>query len=436
MLIDQSVCEHVGRFDSQAMLARRPAWVGGNISESDQPLLIGLTKLLQPRKVVEIGVASGWSGCLFVDALRSNRQSAEYIGIDYSPTFYLDKSRKTGAALGELFPDPDHGVACRLLLGAVAVDVLDAIGPGVDLAFIDGDHHHPWAVLDLLSLLPVLAPSAYVLMHDLNLSTFERHKHANRGPKYLYEGWPLEKLHSSQKPPMIGAIKMPVQVDAGLLTRLLDIVYTPWEVAVDASVLDKTATVLGKQFGNDWGRKFKAAFDELNAATRRPQPAISAASRQRVTSALIEAASKQADAARSVSLLAAACELLPSDWQLWHHLAVASHRARDHAAALEASLRSDQLQPGNAHVKSFQGQILLDLGRLEEAERCMRMATAAGEGVVIFHVRLAKLLHAMRRDDEARAAARHACALAPDDQSLDSLITRLATDAGPAGDPP
>ena len=82
---------------------------------------------------------------------------------------YLDHARPTGAAIGELFPAPP--VATRLLLGQMAADTVDVVGPGGELAFIDGDHRHPWALLDLLALLPVLAPSSHVLMHDLHLCT-------------------------------------------------------------------------------------------------------------------------------------------------------------------------------------------------------------------------------------------------------------------------
>ena len=204
-------CETEGAAIAEAMRPRMPAWVGGNISVHDQPLLAGLTVLLAPTKVVEIGVASGWSGCLFIEALSRVGRPAEYIGIDASPTYYLDDARPTGAAIGEIFPAPP--VATRLLLGQMAADTVDVVGPGVELAFIDGDHRHPWALLDLLALLPVLAPSAHVLMHDLHLCTYERHKHTNRGPKYLFEAWPGPKVHSSQRPPMIGAIQLPPAPD-------------------------------------------------------------------------------------------------------------------------------------------------------------------------------------------------------------------------------
>ncbi|HHL2559609.1 TPA: hypothetical protein ACQ31I_001472 [Yersinia enterocolitica] len=45
MAITSELCEFVAKAASQAMLEKKPLWVSGNISEFDQPLLIGLTKL-------------------------------------------------------------------------------------------------------------------------------------------------------------------------------------------------------------------------------------------------------------------------------------------------------------------------------------------------------------------------------------------------------
>lgn len=266
MNLDAAFCENIALAESREMLRRRPDWVAGQISEFDQPLLMGLTKLVRPKKVVEIGVASGWSGALFVDVLQSNGTPAEYIGVDLSPSYYLDKSRSTGAAIHELFPQPS--ITSRLLLGKLAIDVIEEIGDGVDLAFIDGDHMHPWAMLDFLTLLPVLAPNAWVLFHDLNLSTYARHKNRNRGPKYFFESWPYQKIHSSQRPPMIGAVCLPHLLDEMLLTILWDTTHTPWEVSVAPDILDKISAGLGRRFGSDWREKFQTAFTRMAMEVR------------------------------------------------------------------------------------------------------------------------------------------------------------------------
>jgi predicted O-methyltransferase YrrM len=232
------------------------------ISELDQPLLLGLCTQLRPKKIVEIGVASGWSGALFVEALEHNGGTGEYVGVDLSPDYYLDPSRKTGSAISELFPATQ--VSVRLLLGKLAIEVVDEIGRGIDLAFVDGNHMHPWAMLDFLTLLPLLSKDSWVLFHDLHLSTIERHKNRNRGPEYVFESWPYGKIHSSQRPPMIGAVALPPVVDEMLLSILWDTTHTPWEVKVNPDMLESIAVALGKEYGSDWGNRFSTAFIRMN----------------------------------------------------------------------------------------------------------------------------------------------------------------------------
>lgn len=424
MLIDAKICEFVGDADSKIMLSRRPTWVGGNISQFDQPLLIGLTKLLRPRKVVEIGVASGWSACLFIDALTSNHQPAQYIGIDYSPIFYLDSTRKTGSAIQELFPE--SAIDCNLYLGNVAVDVLDQLGTGVELAFIDGDHHHPWAILDLLTLLPTLASSAYVILHDLNLSTVERHKHTNRGPKYLYECWPFAKIHSSQNPPMIGAIQMPITMDDSTFNLLLDTVHTPWEVYVDAVILKKISTTIESAYGYNWGEKFQKAFEEMNCTVSKFQFIKNGVSQQRFINNLIDITSKLSDIDKAINLLQEALQLWPDNWKLLHHLAVALNKAGDNQSALNASRRASEFNSSNGHILSFYGQLLFEAGNLTEAEKLMHSAIESQGDVATFHHRLAVLLVKDNRFNEALECVTRAKKLAPGNTQLTKLYEHLS----------
>lgn len=423
--LDGGVCEQAGRAASERMLARRPEWVQGQISPQDQPLLMGLTRLLQPRKVVEIGVASGWSGALFVDTLERNDEPGEYVGIDLSPRYYLDPERPTGAVIDELCP-PGR-TRRRLLLGRMAVDVIDEVGPGVDLAFIDGDHHHPWALLDLLTLLPVLEPQAAVLMHDLSLSTFERHQHRNRGPKYLYECWPHAKLHSSQVPPMIGAIVMPRQVDDTLLTLLLDTLHTPWEVNVPATMAARIAARLAEPFGADWAARFGAAMERMNAPAAKPAQASTDPFEGCLT-----LARQEADPATRRERLQHLAGLFPQRAAAWHHLSVAERAAGQPVAALASAERALALEPRAPDLLSFHGQLLMEAGQLSAAEPPMREAILLAPAQATYHLRLAQLLQRRGQLPAAREASEQALLLAPGRGDILALIRQLAPEgAGP-----
>jgi predicted O-methyltransferase YrrM len=247
-------------------LSNRPAWVSGNISDYDSRFLAGLVSFANPRRLVEIGVASGWSSAVVLKALATADGQRTLAGIDLSPDYYLDPSIPTGRAVQDSVPD--LAANYRLLTGRLAFDVMPEVG-SIDFAFIDGHHMHPWATLDMLSVLPFLERGRWVAMHDLNLCTLERHAHRNRGPFYLFYMWPDQKLHSTQQPTMIGAVVLD-RSPADYLPALLEILYTPWEVDVDPATLSRLGTFIGDNFGDGWRSKFSGAFECGRAPFSRP----------------------------------------------------------------------------------------------------------------------------------------------------------------------
>lgn len=243
---------------------RRPSWVGGQISELDSIFLAGLACHAGARKIVEIGVASGWSSAVLLQATASGRSGAEVYGIDLAPKFYLNGEIDTGQAVKEVVPE--LASQYRLLTGALAFERMAEIG-AIDFAFIDGHHYHPWAMLDLLSLLPFIERGRWVALHDLNLCTFERHKHTNRGPYYLFYLWPDQKLHSTQVPAMIGAINID-RKPSDYLPLILEMLYTPWELSIDRAILERFEIFIGEYFGSQWRDRFAQLF-EANVNNRK-----------------------------------------------------------------------------------------------------------------------------------------------------------------------
>ena len=245
----------------------RPKWAQGTISDYDAQFLAGLVTFANAENAVEIGVASGWSSAVLLTALSKLAGKRRLTGIDLSPTYYLDDSIPTGRAVQEIVPNLASNY--HLLTGRLAFDVMPEIGK-VDFAFIDGHHMHPWATLDMLSILPFIDRGRWVAMHDLNLCTFERHRHMNRGPFYLFYMWPDQKLHSTQQPTMIGAVIID-RPPADYLPTLLEILYTPWEVDVDPADLARLAALISAHFGEEWSAKFSGAFASCREQFRNPQ---------------------------------------------------------------------------------------------------------------------------------------------------------------------
>lgn len=250
-----------GRLINRDYIDRRPPWVGGQISHHDSIFLSGLVQTLRPSKCVEIGVASGWSSSILLASLRRVREKDFHLfGVDLFENYYLDKSRLTGSVVDTLEPDLRNRFS--LLTGRYAFEAMSDVGK-IDFAFIDAHHMHPWASLDLISVLPFLDQESWVALHDLNLCRLERHKHKNRGPFYLYYLWPDSKINSTQEPTMIGAIQLCVK-PAEYMPLILEILCTPWEVKIDNGVIEGLASFIEVHFGDEVRQKFVQICDGAN----------------------------------------------------------------------------------------------------------------------------------------------------------------------------
>ena len=251
--------DEVGAPVVRELWPRQPAWAVASISEMDAAFFAGLVIETRPHKLLEIGVASGWGSCVLLRALEAaNVRNAEIHGVDIAERFFYDATYATGQCVGEVMPhwlDRYH-----LRTGITIGEGAHEIGVGVDFAFIDAHHMHPWATLDLLAVLPFIKPASWIAMHDLNLSRKEDQEHRNRGPKYLFEGWDDDKLHSTQEPTMAGAILVPDD-PATKLPLLLDILYTPWELPVDTRVSDAVCEIVASAYGVEWAGRFRRAVE-------------------------------------------------------------------------------------------------------------------------------------------------------------------------------
>lgn len=254
--------DRVGRPIVEALWPRQPAWAVASISTMDAAFFAGLIVEIKPAKLVEIGVASGWGSCVLLEALRSAGLYDSHLhGIDIAERFFYDAGYATGQCVPDVLPDllPRYHLATNV----TAARQLPGIGGDIDFVFIDAHHMHPWATLDLLSVIPFVRPETWIAMHDLNLSRKEDQNHQNRGPKYVFEGWDHDKMHSIETPTMAGAVR--VASDPSVhLPLILDILYTPWELPVAADALDPLLAIVLDAYGEVWCAKFRRAFEVGN----------------------------------------------------------------------------------------------------------------------------------------------------------------------------
>jgi hypothetical protein len=147
----------------------------GSITAGDGLAIATFMAIVRPRKMVEIGAASGFSASFIIDSARS-------LGLLTDGETYLDsldvvaRRADTGDVTGQLlrgsFPEYEH--FWRLHAPATSLDLIKGrlelpISDGPILAFVDGGHDHPWPVVDIVALRQILPPGSWILMQDVQM---------------------------------------------------------------------------------------------------------------------------------------------------------------------------------------------------------------------------------------------------------------------------
>lgn len=198
-----------------------PAWVQGYIDFEDAVFLADAVTSLRPWRVIEIGTASGFSTAILLRALAhlgvAPADGPALHTFDISPFCYFDPARPVGSAVEAMCPELAPNVRIHAKADARDAAKLFAQSP-VTLAFIDGDHRHPWPILDLVRLWPALAPGAWVILHDVNLPAIAAWREGlegrpldwhHTGPSRLLKGWPFERVRFLTGWTNIAAVRVP-----------------------------------------------------------------------------------------------------------------------------------------------------------------------------------------------------------------------------------
>jgi predicted O-methyltransferase YrrM len=211
-----------------------PAWSQGHISLDDAVFLDKIVQETKPEEIIEVGVASGCSSAVLLRAMAALGESRVLHSYDLVDYCYFAPERHVGAAVDDLAPQ--FREQWLLHAGCTAIDAGAGLnGHNIKLAFIDADHRHPWATLDLWALIPALAPDSWIALHDVTLARNSEWKVF--GPEILFESWPGEKIKLSELS-NIGAIKLPGDHNKARLW-LMESLKNSWEMDVDEHILNQ-----------------------------------------------------------------------------------------------------------------------------------------------------------------------------------------------------
>lgn len=171
----------------------------------------GVASLLRPELTIEIGTASGFSAAVLakVIALRWQETSGAPAGpflhtIDNKAEDQREETRPIGYAIAIVTPELCERIGIHPLQDSTLARKLVG-SSALTLAFVDGNHQHPWPLHDVLQL-QSLMPGGWILLHDIDLPAIAGGAYQPRfGAKYVFEHWPTEKIGAGN----IGAIKLP-----------------------------------------------------------------------------------------------------------------------------------------------------------------------------------------------------------------------------------
>jgi hypothetical protein len=217
-----------------------PHWVTGHISSEDAQFLGAVVEHVRPGAAVEIGVASGCSSAWMLTVM-SSYQPADpggrwLVSYDVATRCYFNPDYPVGAAVGDVCPELRERWVLRTGDALTARHELAGLGVTLPLAFIDAHHAHPWPTADLMALLPVLTPEAWVVLHDVRLPELNP-QFQDFGALHLFREWPWERLEGDGER-NIGAIRLPAsRGDAADACRaILDL---PWQVDLPRRIVDE-----------------------------------------------------------------------------------------------------------------------------------------------------------------------------------------------------
>lgn len=204
----------------------------GMLPPADMFFAAALTSILAPSMAIEIGTASGFSAAILakVIALRQAEKGTFAPGpflhtIDYKDRFVVDPAQPVGFAIQRIAPELRDKIAIHPMQDSSLCERLVRQGE-LSFAFVDGNHQHPWPLLDLLRLQKLMT-SGWILLHDIDLPEMVVRARAEGqtvaftgsvGAKHVFDFWPGEKIQAGN----IGAVKIPGDRESlGKLVRKL-----------------------------------------------------------------------------------------------------------------------------------------------------------------------------------------------------------------------
>ncbi len=135
------------------------------LNKVDMRFLNGMIRKYKPKKILEVGVASGGSSAIILNAIQ-NIENSHLYSIDKLINAYNRKEKETGWLVKEKFSNLTN--KWTLYTGGITSNFIEKIGGDIDLVFLDTVHYAPGEWLDIVQIMPFLKKeNAILILHDI-----------------------------------------------------------------------------------------------------------------------------------------------------------------------------------------------------------------------------------------------------------------------------
>jgi tetratricopeptide (TPR) repeat protein len=250
---------------SEINLIHRQFWRRGygSVSADEAGFIQDSILATKPKRVLEIGTASGLSTG-FIAKFMSNLGAGELISVDLDTHFWVDRTKETGFLAQEIYTGEE--VKVNIFRGQDSTHLPETYHEHkFDLAFIDANHHHPWPILDMISVLPILNPQARVIHHDLALYQWQKPV-LGIGPKYLYDQFPDQfKVVTNDPRKNIFYIKT-TENYLDFVQFIINSLYLPWTIRqpISALTINKFKAIINTYWSEDLLEIFEKCVKKFN----------------------------------------------------------------------------------------------------------------------------------------------------------------------------
>lgn len=147
------------------------------MSKFQHGFLCGLIKEYRPKKVLEVGIATGRTSAVVMNCLKMLNLNSFFYSLDLNRTFPFKQNPNEMINIGfvaEFIKEKLNYMNYELILGDVLAAYIEEIGKNIDFLILDTTHELPGDILDFLVALPFLEDGAIVVLHDVILNHYSR----------------------------------------------------------------------------------------------------------------------------------------------------------------------------------------------------------------------------------------------------------------------